>query len=94
MIPQRIYLQWFGEDGDCGDGMDCSCLTQEMIDLGCVTWCADKQWDSDVEYIRLDIHQAQVAELEAANVDLLRQIKSMEYMNSRLRLQSPTVTKY
>jgi hypothetical protein len=48
--PQRIYLQWVGTDA--------ADATPEELAIqpgrGDVTWCSDKQFDTDVEYIRAD----------------------------------------
>jgi hypothetical protein len=50
-IPAKIYLQWFADD-DCGKGMDCDC----EVWADDVTWWIKKENDSDVGYIRLDLH--------------------------------------
>lgn len=40
--PERIFLQ-------VGD-IDEDCEFSECEDSGEVTWCADRQWDTDIEY--------------------------------------------
>lgn len=52
--PERIFLNIDPDDDPA--------LTPNF-DGGEVTWCVDAQWDSDVEYIRLDLHRAEVARL-------------------------------
>jgi len=43
--PDRIFLQWFGEDGP---------FDSEKIPLDSeVCWCADKIFENDVEYVRV-----------------------------------------
>jgi hypothetical protein len=41
--PNRIYLQWLGEDSLSFAG--------DKVDTNEVTWCADKLWDTDLEYV-------------------------------------------
>lgn len=43
--PRTIYIQWHG-DGDPDDG---------DVSIGDVTWCKDRIFDNDVEYIRADV---------------------------------------
>lgn len=43
--PEKIYLQWDG-DGEPGD--------VPLEKRGEVSWCTDKIWPGDVEYIRAD----------------------------------------
>lgn len=44
--PDRIWLQWHGADKDD--------LTPEELEMrGEVTWCSDKMFDTDVEYVRV-----------------------------------------
>jgi hypothetical protein len=49
--PRRIYLQWVGVDAD--DATPEELATQPG--RGDVTWCSDKQFDTDVEYVRADV---------------------------------------
>lgn len=47
--PEKIYLQV------CGDCNDNDCKNCKFEDLeGNVTWCKDKIFEKDVEYIRTD----------------------------------------
>ena len=47
--PEKIYLQVCG---DCNDN-DCkNCKFEDLEDN--VTWCKDKIFDKDIEYIRTD----------------------------------------
>ena len=39
-VPTRIYLQIKDEDGEWGED---------------VTWCVDRIYDTDVQYVRVDI---------------------------------------
>jgi len=64
-IPAKIYLQWFADD-DCGKGMDCDC----EVWADDVTWWVKKENDSDVAYIRLDLHEATIAEKDARIAEL------------------------
>jgi hypothetical protein len=41
--PERIWLQTHDDHGDLNDPLD-----------GTVTWCADRQNETDVEYVRAD----------------------------------------
>lgn len=45
-VPDRIYLQWFGNDDEKPD-------ESAAIDEGDVCWCSDRIWDSDIEYVRV-----------------------------------------
>lgn len=45
--PERIYLQ-VCEESECGDTF------QWHDDHGEITWCAEKQSDRDIEYVRAD----------------------------------------
>jgi hypothetical protein len=45
--PKKIYLQVFGDNGD--ERTDAWWPDED------VTWCEDRIYDSDVEYIRADI---------------------------------------
>ncbi len=47
-VPDRIYLN-LGTDVNPDDDFS------ELNENGDVTWCADRIWDTDVEYIRFDI---------------------------------------
>lgn len=47
-IPDRIFLQWFGTDEDQSEVLP----TDTDVDEGEVTWCRDRLWESDVEYVR------------------------------------------
>jgi hypothetical protein len=52
--PERIYLvtgDLFGPD-------------VEFSDLAEVTWCEDQQFDTDVPYVREDLHVAEVERLK------------------------------
>jgi hypothetical protein len=44
--PEKIYLQYYGADKDD--------LTEEELNTDPVevTWCTDKMFDTDVEYVR------------------------------------------
>jgi len=44
--PELIYLQWYG---DVPEGMDTSDLEP---DEGDVSWCLDRVFDADFEYVR------------------------------------------
>ena len=46
--PKKIYLQWHGDadPADYPDGPD--------PDQSDVTWCADKIFEHDIEYVRVD----------------------------------------
>ena len=47
--PDTIYLQWVGADKDD--------LTPAELEMqpspGDVTWCSDRMFDTDVEYVRV-----------------------------------------
>lgn len=44
--PKRIYLQW--------EGQDKRDRTPSLVDMSPeVTWCTDRQFDTDVVYVRL-----------------------------------------
>ena len=47
--PQRIYLQF-------GPGVDPGELTESEWDSGEVTWAANRVFDTDIEYVRADLH--------------------------------------
>lgn len=48
--PENIYLQICG---DCNDG-DCqNCKFEDLEDNA--TWCTDKIFDKDIEYVRADV---------------------------------------
>ena len=47
--PEKIYLQVCG---DCQDNECDNCKFEDLEDN--VTWCKDKIFDKDVEYIRTD----------------------------------------
>ncbi len=74
-IPDRIYLQWYGE-GSPEDG--------GAISDGDVTWCRDKACKHDVEYVRADIQsdtstQDAIDRALVEEVDALRsQVREME----------------
>lgn len=44
--PERIFLQWSGTDEPPSPN-DCAPRP------GDVTWCVDRQFDSDIEYVRV-----------------------------------------
>lgn len=48
--PDRIYLQYYG--ADFGELTDDEMNTEPSA--GDVCWCADKIYDTDVEYVRAD----------------------------------------
>jgi len=45
-IPDRIWVQWYGEDEFADDPLDAT------VDEA-VTWCVDKINEHDVEYVRV-----------------------------------------
>lgn len=82
--PERIYLQ-AGDDRDTFDDMDG------------VTWCKDQINDSDIEYVRADVHDianAEITRLQIANdnlIGLLREVmagrpqESIEYVELQIK---------
>lgn len=44
--PERIWLQWYGEDAPLTD-------PDAPVDLGEVCWCQDSVFDTDIEYVRV-----------------------------------------
>jgi predicted Rossmann-fold nucleotide-binding protein len=46
--PDKIYLQV------CGDCKDNDCKNCKFEDLEEITWCKDKIFEKDIEYIRTD----------------------------------------
>jgi hypothetical protein len=52
---ERVWLQYQGHDADDPDCDDSECEQDE------VTWCQDRQFDTDVEYVRADIVASQAA---------------------------------
>ena len=47
-IPDRIYIQWYGEGHPDEFNAD--------FELPCdeITWCKDKIFDHDIEYVRVE----------------------------------------
>ena len=76
---KRIFLQVKDDFGD------------EAVEI---TWCADKQYKYDVEYIRLDLHDAEITRLQGevnslnrvnrVNGDLLAEIERLLAENADL----------
>ena len=55
--PEKIYLQVCG---DCNDN-DCkNCKFEDLEDN--VTWCKDKIFEKDIEYIRTDVFIVKAAQ--------------------------------
>jgi len=52
-LPERIWLQWYGEGTPEEGGPPC--IDEE------ITWCVDKIWDHDIEYIRPEQLKADLA---------------------------------
>jgi len=50
-VPEKIHLN-LGTDVEPDDDFS------ELNENGDITWCADRIWDTDIEYIRLDIVEA------------------------------------
>lgn len=67
--PARIYLV-IGDNLEDGD---------EFNDLGDVTWCQDKQYETDIEYVRADV----VREIVAA--ELRKALEGREPVAWRVR---------
>jgi hypothetical protein len=44
--PKRIFLQIFDEDGEPNE-----------ITHGGITWCEDRENETDIEYVRKDAHE-------------------------------------
>lgn len=75
--PERIWLVVGDIDVDCKWG-----------DLDEVTWCAEKQFDADIEYVhvnQLEWLLTQVAQLGEANRLLESANATLERSNQRLR---------
>ena len=66
MTPPKIYLQWHG------DGLP----EAGSVDHADVTWCADRMNDSDVEYVRADIHPQIVAGFPNTNAMIVEMKQS------------------
>lgn len=62
--PDVIWLQYGDIESDCTHA---ECSRQ-----GYVTWCEDSQFDSDVKYVRADIHKAQADELDRLRAENAR----------------------
>jgi hypothetical protein len=43
-IPERVFLQWYGQDLD-------EITEGEDVDPLDVTWCSGRIFDSDIEYV-------------------------------------------
>lgn len=69
-IHERIYLQIDGEGFD------------DTQYLGDITWCQDAINENDVEYIRADVVQEQIASLESERD---KQAKVIEIVGRQLR---------
>jgi len=63
--PEFIWLQYGDIERDC--------THEECCRDGCVTWCEDAQFDSDVKYVRADIHKAQADEIDRLRAANARQ---------------------
>ena len=50
--PNRMYLQFYGEDLLPGQTID---DLEEPADMENVTWCVDKIFNTDIEYIHKDV---------------------------------------
>lgn len=64
-MRERIWLQVTGhdkDDPDCDDGDGCE---QDEI-----TWCQNQQFDTDVEYVRADLRDAEIERLRTENATL------------------------
>jgi Lar family restriction alleviation protein len=57
--PERIYLQDGCDDPDCMEGLANGAYQG-------VTWCTDRIHDNDTQYVRADIHAAEIERLTAA----------------------------
>ena len=60
--PAKLWLQYYGLDAqdmqvECGD---------DWKESREVTWCVVAQYDTDVEYIPADIHEAEIERLKDA----------------------------
>ena len=66
--PEKIYLQVADDLGD---------------EAGEITWCTDSQYKFDVEYIRKDLHDAEIKrlqhELDALSSDMSLAKQSLSY---------------
>jgi len=68
--PERIYLvtgDLFGPD-------------VEFSDLAEVTWCEDQQFDTDVPYVREDLHVAEVERLRQRNRELEAEVANWRHI--------------
>ena len=75
-LPEKIYLQVCG---DC-NANDCeNCKFEDLEDN--VTWCKDKIFDKDIEYVRKDVFVKKACEwLRTHNeADYFELIKSYNY---------------
>lgn len=52
-IPERMYLQWYGDDASHVDTE-----TDGAVDMGDVTWHSERVFDTDIEYVRIDLVRA------------------------------------
>jgi hypothetical protein len=57
--PERIYLQWYNEDGDPA--------TEEEE----VCWCEDRVYNTDIEYVSAEIVDELRRQLEEARATIL-----------------------
>lgn len=84
-IPDRIYLQVYGEDRLFGDD---SPLLLEDASEGEVTWCVEEIYNTDVAYVREDIVQQMIRSLERniRDFDAIRRLASQGHGNGRAQL--------
>lgn len=65
-----IYLQWFA-DNDIEDMPE----TERAYE---VTWCEDKILNNDIAYMRVDLHEAEMQDLEQENATLRKEVERLK----------------
>ena len=64
-IPDSIWLQYYGEDWfEDDDGNLEKPVDDVLPEIGDVTWQDEKIFNSDIEFIRIDIANQRIAELD------------------------------
>jgi predicted nuclease with TOPRIM domain len=68
------------------------CENEDSEWVGEVTWCQDRINDDDVEYIRADLVQQQLADSESVQT-LLSQIRRIDHLAKQLAAKDSTINR-
>jgi len=75
--PDRIWLQWEGADSE--DILPSQCDIEPL--LGDVTWCKDRQFDTDVEYVRAAADSTELREAANGALELINTLMAEAIMD-------------